>query len=90
MFLLENLGIRLFIYVSMSVCVFDCMHATLSNCVYACACVCVSFKSVGVRVSHMCLHVLNLSGPRLPEAGFFIGFLYNKADLIKFSFIRGM
>ena len=57
-----------FIYVRMFACV--CMYASLSNCVYACVFMHVTFKSIGVRVSFMCLCVLNLSGPRLPEAGF--------------------
>ena len=59
-----------FIYVCMSVCVCVCMHAALSDCVNACVRMHVSFESIGVRVSYMCLHVVNLSGPRLPEAGF--------------------
>ena len=73
---LEAVGIRMcvFIYVHMSVCVCIFMHAALSNCVYASVSIHVAFKSIGVRVSFMCLRVLNLSGPRLPEAGFFNGF----------------
>ena len=62
------MGVCSFIYAC--ICVSVCMHASLSNCVYVCVSMHVSFKSMGVRVSNMCLHVLNLSGPRLPEAGF--------------------
>ena len=57
----------------MSACPFMYVHAALSGCVNACVCMHVLFKSIGVRlrVSYMCLYVLNLSGPRLPEAGFY-------------------
>ena len=75
-----------FIYVCMSVCVCVCMHAALSSCVNACVCMHVSFESIRVRVSYMCLHVLNLTGPRLPEAGFLIiiNLLINTTSLSPF------
>ena len=73
----EAVGICLcpvLIYVRMSVCVCVCMHVALCDCVNACVFVHVSFKSIGVRVSCMCLHELNLAGPRSQAAGgrFFI------------------
>ena len=63
------------IYVRKSVSVCVRMHATSSNCVCACVCMYVSFKSLGVRVTHMSLRVLNLPGPRLPEAGLLLEFV---------------
>ena len=69
---LGALGICLCVHLCthLRVCMF--LHdATLSNCVYACICMHIPFKSISVRVSYMCLRVLNLCGPRLPEAGFF-------------------
>ena len=72
--LLEHLAyVRVLIYVRMYICV--CMYASLSNCSYACVSINVTFKSIGLRISRMCLCMLNLSGPRLPEAGFMYGFL---------------
>ena len=69
-FLLEHLiYVSVFIYVRISVCECVCMHSTLSNCMYACVSIHVTYAIV-VRVSFVCLYVLNLSGPRLPEAGF--------------------
>ena len=57
----------------MSVCLCVCMHSTLYNCAYACESIHVNkFKSNVVRVSFMCWCVLNLSVPRLPEAGFYM------------------
>ena len=47
------------------------MHATLYNYVYAFLRMYVSFKSIGARLSYMCLRVLKLSGSRLPEAGLY-------------------
>ena len=55
-FLLEHLVyVYVSIYVRMSVCVCVCIHATLSNCVYACASIHATYKSIGigVRVSFM-------------------------------------
>ena len=74
-----------FVYVRMSVCVCVCIHAALSDCVNACVYMHVSFKSIGVPVSYMLLRELNLSGPRLPEAGFsYVKFLQFSNGTLKF------
>ena len=73
-FLLEHsLYVCSFMYACPCVHVFGFwMYATLSNSVYTCVSIHVTFKSIGVRVSFMSLNGLNLSSTRLPEAGFFL------------------
>ena len=68
--LLHLVHVYAFSYVCISVCVCVCMLATLYNCVYACVSINVIFNPIGVRLLFLCLCLLNLSGPTLPEAGF--------------------
>ena len=56
-----------FMYASLCVYVFACLQLVqLCVCLY----ICMFHLSHLVYASRMCLRVLNLSGPRLPEAGF--------------------